>query len=131
MSRHVPVLLNEVLELLQLKPGMKVIDCTLGDAGHSEAVLERVGPQGKLLGIDADPESLLRAKQYLYRFGEQAIFVRDNFVHLKDIVETKIIGFYFVHLKDIVETNNFGPVDAVLMDLGWSSPQFEERGRGF
>ena len=115
MSRHVPVLLNEVLELLQLKPGMKVIDCTLGDAGHSEAVLERVGPQGKLLGIDADPESLLRAKQYLYRFGEQAIFVRDN----------------FVHLKDIVETNNFGPVDAVLMDLGWSSPQFEERGRGF
>ena len=115
MSRHVPVLLNEVLELLQLKPGMKVIDCTLGDAGHSEAVLERVGPQGKLLGIDADPESLLRAKQYLYRFCEQAIFLRDN----------------FVHLKDIVETNNFGPVDAVLMDLGWSSPQFEERGRGF
>lgn len=115
MSRHVPVLLHEVLESLQLKPGMKVVDCTLGDAGHAEAILEKIGPKGKLLGIDADPESLLRAKQYLYRFGEQVIFVRDN----------------FARLKEIIEKNSFGPVDVILMDLGWSSPQFEERGRGF
>lgn len=113
--RHVPVLLTEVIDSLQLKPGMNVIDCTLGDAGHSEAMLEKTSPGGRLLGLDADPESLLRAKQYLYRFAERAIFVRDN----------------FVHLKEIVGREDFAPVNAILMDLGWSSPQFAERGRGF
>lgn len=91
------------------------MDCTLGDAGHSEKILEIIGPTGKLLGIDADPESLLRAKQYLYSFQKQVVFVRDN----------------FAHLKKIVTANNFGPADAILLDLGWSTPQFEERGRGF
>src|SRR3989339_1334579 len=113
--RHVPVLLNEVIDALQLKPGMQVIDGTLGDAGHAEKILEKIGPNGKLLGIDADVEAVLRAKQYLYNFGEQAIFVRDN----------------FVNLKKIVAEQKFSPVNGILLDLGWSSPQFEERGRGF
>jgi len=113
--RHVPVLLNEVMEGLNLAGGAKVIDCTVGDGGHSEAMLERIGPKGKLLGIDADPESLLRAKQYLYNFSEQATFVRDN----------------FSNLATIIRDSGFGPADAIVMDLGWSSPQFEERGRGF
>ncbi len=124
--RHVPVLLNEVTDALQLKPGMQVVDCTLGDAGHAEKILEKIttedgprkgpsGPRGKLLGIDADIESILRAKQYLYNFGEQAIFVRDN----------------FVNLSKIVAEQKFSPVNGILLDLGWSSPQFEERGRGF
>lgn len=113
--RHIPVLLDEVLELLQLKPGMNIVDCTLGDGGHAEAMLEKIGPKGKLLGIDADPESLLRAKQYLYRFGDQVTYVRNN----------------FVHLKRIAVEQQLAPVSAILMDLGWSSSQFEERGRGF
>jgi len=113
--RHVPVLLNEVIESLQLKPNVNVIDCTLGDAGHAEEILKRTAPNGILLGIDADPESILRAKNYLYEYQKQVIFVRDN----------------FVGLKDIVEKNEFGPVHAVLLDLGWSSSQFEERRRGF
>ncbi len=113
--RHVPVLLNEVIAALEPKSGMNFVDCTLGDGGHAEAILEKIAPSGKLLGIDADPESLLRAKQYLYRFGERAMYVRDN----------------FVHMKKIVAENNFGHVDGILMDLGWSSPQFAERGRGF
>ncbi len=115
MSRHVPVLLKEVIDNLQLKSGSKVIDCTLGDAGHSEAILDQIGPKGKLLGIDADPESLLRAKKFLDKFGKQVVFVRDN----------------FVNLKEIVSVNDFKNVDAVLLDLGWSTPQFKERGRGF
>lgn len=115
MSRHIPVLLKEVVDMLNLKLGDKVADCTLGDAGHSEAILNQIGPTGKLLGIDADPESLLRAKRNLYNFSDQTIFVRDN----------------FVHLKQILEKNNFIPVQAVLLDLGWSTPQFKERGRGF
>lgn len=113
--RHVPVLLNEVLEGMNLNKNSKVIDCTLGDAGHSEAILDKIGPKGKLLGIDADPESLLRAKRNLYRYENQVIFVRDN----------------FVNLKEIVAANNFENANAILMDLGWSTPQFKERGRGF
>lgn len=113
--RHVPVLLEEVIESLQLKSGVHVIDCTLGDAGHSEAILEKTSPHGKLLGIDADPEAILRAKQFLRRFDERVLFVRDN----------------FIRLNDIVRKESFGPVHGILMDFGWSTPQFEERGRGF
>ena len=115
MSKHVPVLLKEVLELLQLKTGMNVIDCTLGDAGHAEKILEATAPYGKLLGIDADMEAVLRAKQFLYKNEDRVVFVRDN----------------FVNLGSILEENNFGPANGILMDLGWSTPQFEDRGRGF
>jgi len=111
--KHVPVLLEEVIENLDLKGTSNVIDCTLGDAGHSEKILERI-QEGKLLGIDADVEAVLRAKQFLYRFEDQVVFVRNN----------------FVNLKSIVEKNDFKP-NAILMDLGWSTPQFKERGRGF
>lgn len=113
--KHVPVLLNETIELLNLAPGSLVIDCTLGDAGHSEKILEKISPDGKLLGIDADPESVLRAKQYLYRFGDRTTFARDNFQNLKKIASEK----------------GFNKVNGILMDLGWSTPQFAERGRGF
>ncbi len=113
--RHIPVLLNEVLEGLDLKKGAKVIDCTLGDGGHSEAIMDIIGPRGKLLGLDADPESLLRAKRFLYRFEDQITFVRENFANLK---------------KTATE-NDFLQVDGILFDLGWSSPQFAERSRGF
>lgn len=115
MSRHVPVLLNEVLDSLHLNNGMNVVDCTLGDAGHSEKILEATSPSGKLLGIDADSESLLRAKQFLYPYQERVTFVRDN----------------FDHLAEIVTKEQFGPIHGILFDFGWSSPQFEERGRGF
>lgn len=113
--RHVPVLLNETLLALNLKPGMRVIDGTLGDAGHSDAMLQVIGPTGKLLGIDADPEAVLSAKQFLYPYGDQVIFVREN----------------FSHLKKIVIENNFFPASAILLDLGWSTPQFADRHRGF
>ncbi|OGH68439.1 MAG: 16S rRNA (cytosine(1402)-N(4))-methyltransferase [Candidatus Magasanikbacteria bacterium RIFCSPLOWO2_02_FULL_44_11] len=113
--RHIPVLITEVLEALALEPNHHVIDGTLGDAGHSEAILERTAPNGALLGIDADPESLLRAKQNLYRFGDRVRYSRGN----------------FADMKKIAETEQFGPVNGILLDLGWSSPQFAERGRGF
>lgn len=115
IMRHIPVLLNEVITALNLANGKNVIDCTLGDAGHSEEILKLTGPKGKLLGIDADPEAILRAKKYLYEFGDRVIFERNN----------------FESLKSIVTEQKFGLVDGILIDLGWSSPQFEERGRGF
>lgn len=113
--RHAPVLLNEVVENLNLKSGDNAVDCTLGDGGHAEAILNATGPDGKLLGIDADSESLLRAKRYLYGFGNRVVFERDN----------------FSNLEGIVEKNNFINIKGILMDLGWASPQFEERNRGF
>lgn len=113
--RHVPVLLNEVLSALNPQPNENYIDGTVGDAGHSEKILELTGPNGRLLALDADPESLLRAKQNLYNYGERVEYERVNFSELERIVKAK----------------QFGPVQGILLDLGWSSPQFEERGRGF
>jgi len=113
--RHVPVLLRETINALAPRPGMNVIDCTLGDAGHSEEFLKKIGEYGKLLGIDADAESLARAKHYLYDYSSQVTFVRDNFENIKSIVEKEA----------------FHPVQIILADFGWSSPQFAERNRGF
>ena len=113
--RHVPVLLREVVETLNIKSGMNVIDCTVGDGGHSELILEKIGPQGKLLALDADTESLVNAQRNLLQWKDQIIFVHDN----------------FSNLTTIVQKNNFGKTDAILMDLGWSMSQFKERGRGF
>jgi len=113
--RHVPVLLEEVIESLKLNAGDTVIDCTVGDGGHSEEILKAISPEGRLLAIDADPESLLRAKKNLHEWEDQIIFQRGNFENLLKI--SNELGF-----KD---------VNGILMDFGWSSPQFEERKRGF
>jgi len=113
--RHVPVLLDEVVASLQLMSNGNVVDGTLGDGGHADALLQAVAPNGRLLGIDLDPESLLRAKRFLYGFGKRVVYVRDS----------------FANMKAIVEGEEFGPVHGILLDLGWSSPQFEERRRGF
>ncbi|HYE59707.1 MAG TPA: 16S rRNA (cytosine(1402)-N(4))-methyltransferase RsmH [Candidatus Kapabacteria bacterium] len=113
--RHDPVLLAEVVDALSLAANKHIVDCTLGDGGHTEAILAHTGPEGRVLGIDADPESLLRAKKYLYAYGDRVVYARDN----------------FEHLTDIVAREHFGPIHGILMDFGWSSPQFEDRGRGF
>ena len=113
--RHVPVLLHEVMAALAPTANQNFIDGTVGDAGHSEKILGLIAPHGQLLAIDADPESLMRSKQNLYTFGDRVLYERANFSELERIVKEK----------------QFGPVQGILLDLGWSSPQFEERGRGF
>lgn len=113
--RHVPVLLEEVIDSLQLKSGMTVIDCTLGDAGHAEEIVKRIQPDGTLIGIDADIESLKRSKEFLAKYNLKKIFINNN----------------FSKLKEIIKENNLEKVDGILMDFGWSSPQFQDRGRGF
>ena len=113
--RHEPVLRAETVRLLELSSGSRVIDATVGDGGHSEAILRATAPTGRILALDADPESLLRAERFLYDDRERVMFVRSN----------------FTHLEDVAREHQFVDVDAVLMDLGWSMPQFKERGRGF
>lgn len=94
--------------------GDKVIDCTFGDGGHTREILRKVGAEGCVLAIDTDKENIVRGKN---RFGAvgNLILVNEN----------------FVHLKKIAVENSFDQVQAVLLDLGWSSTQFTESGRGF
>ncbi len=113
--RHIPVLLDEVVEALALKPGDRVIDATVGDGGHSEAFVQQISPQGQLLALDADPESLLRAERFLYAHHDLITFVRTN----------------FLNIEQVATDHGFTSVSGILMDLGWSLPQFKERGRGF
>ncbi|HBV57670.1 MAG TPA: 16S rRNA (cytosine(1402)-N(4))-methyltransferase [Candidatus Magasanikbacteria bacterium] len=109
---HLPVLLRDTINLLVLKPGSRNIDCTFGDGGHSRAILQSA-PDIQLLGIDTDAANIIRAKKQ--KEFKKVILVNDNFCNLNKIA-----------LK-----NNFVGVDAVIMDLGWSSTQFEKSGRGF
>lgn len=110
MRKHAPVLLNEVIKYLDPKSGENFIDCTVGEAGHAVVILEHIKPSGKVLGIDVDPDSLKRIKPQ-----DGLILVQGNF---RD-------------LKKIIEKYNFYPVNGILFDLGLSSWQIEESGRGF
>lgn len=114
---HIPVLLEEVMSLLKLQPGHNVIDCTLGGGGHTRAMFQAITPDGKLLGIDQDEAAFAHYKLQVtgYKLQDRVILVHDN----------------FRNLEHIVQENNFHPVHAVLLDLGMSSHQLDESGRGF
>lgn len=114
---HEPVLLDECLELLGPGglPGSLVVDGTLGDGGHAEAVLRRTAPDGRLVGLDRDADALARARVRLAPFGDRALLVHASFATLADVVAER----------------GLGPVDAVLLDLGVSSPQLDVPARGF
>ena len=113
---HVPVMMREVLAALDVQPGGRYVDCTLGGAGHAEAILDRAQPGGTLVGIDADAAAIERGRERLARFGDDVKLVQGNF---RD-------------LGDICRQMEFAPVNGVLMDLGLSSFQLaEERGFSF
>lgn len=104
---HIPVLLNEVLRELNVKPGEKYIDCTLGGGGHTGGMLER---GGIVLSLDQDQEAI------------------DNFGKHENSVVTKT---NFAHLKEVAVEAGFDSVAGILMDLGVSSHQLETDYRGF
>ncbi len=113
--RHQPVLLAEVLKQLCSTGCTTVVDCTLGGAGHAEAILSRLPENGRLIGIDQDVAALSEAKARTARFGQHVSFVRGNFRDL-----------------DLILTDaGVGRVDGILFDLGVSSPQLDEAERGF
>ena len=107
---HIPVLQKEVVKYLDPKPNENFIDCTVGEAGHSMAILEKNGPKGKVLGIDRDKNQILKLKK-----TERLILVNDN----------------FSNLKEIVKKEKFTSVSGILFDLGMASSHLEESGRGF
>lgn len=112
---HIPVLLNEVLHALAPEPGRIYVDATLGAGGHSEALLERLQPDGKLFGIDQDPTALKLASDRLARFGSQFQAVQGNFSELSRLLPPEA-----------------RPVTGgILADIGVSSMQLDQAERGF
>ena len=113
--KHIPVLFQEIMEIMAPKQGELFVDCTLGGGGHSRGFLERSGPDGYLIGIDQDTEALEAARQNLSAYSERVTYVHSNYSQLDEIL------------------NLYAPegVDGILFDIGVSSHQLDEKGRGF
>lgn len=114
MFKHYSVLLNEAVEGLDIKEDGIYVDCTLGGAGHSLEILKRL-KNGKLYAFDQDSVALENAKEKLAEYSDKVVFIKSNFVNLKEK-----LAEYGVH-----------EVDGVLYDLGVSSPQLDTPERGF
>ena len=112
---HTAVLKKEVLEYLEPKQNENFVDCTIGEGGHSEDILNRNGPEGRVLGIDLDPLQI-SASQWLHvQFKDRIVLVNDSYTNLREIIERK----------------EFGDVNGILLDLGMSSAQLEGTHKGF
>ena len=87
--RHEPVMLQEAIAGLAVRPGGSYIDATVGLGGHAEAILEAAQPGGRLLGIDADPNALAVAGERLARFGDAVVLARGNFREIAELCEAQ------------------------------------------
>lgn len=114
---HVSVLLEEVLTGLQLRPGALAIDCTLGGGGHTAHILAQTAPNGRVLGLDADPDAIARGSS---RFATELAAGRLTLVQSP-----------FEAVAEVATQAGFDPVDAILLDLGVSSFQLDQPERGF
>ena len=112
---HHPVMLDEVISSLNLKPGYVVLDATIGGGGHAGEILKRISPGGMLIGLDADESAIARASESLKEFDGSFKLINDNFRNL-DVALAKQKAKSF---------------NAILLDIGVSSFQIDEPGRGF
>jgi len=114
MGRHIPVLLSETIEGLNIKPDGIYLDLTIGRGGHSTIILKQL-KSGYLIGFDQDEEAIEESQINLSKISSRFELVHSNFTNLSEVLKQKNISF----------------VDGILMDLGVSSPQFDEGERGF
>ena len=112
---HLPVFLDEVLQHLSLKKNGIYVDCTIGEGGHAEAILENIGDEGLLIGLDKDSKALNVAEERLKKTGKNFILIKSDFLNL---------SFHLKRLK--IER-----VEGMLFDFGISSFQLEDFSRGF
>ncbi|GKX66114.1 16S rRNA (cytosine(1402)-N(4))-methyltransferase RsmH [Inconstantimicrobium mannanitabidum] len=112
--KHVSVLLNECIEGLNIKENGIYVDCTLGGAGHSSHIIEKLSSEGLLIGIDQDTEALKAANEKLSKYENK-----------------KLVHNNFYNIKSILEDLEVEKVDGILMDLGVSSYQLDNPERGF
>lgn len=112
---HTTAMLTEAVDLLQPKPGMTVVDCTLGGCGHAMAICKKILPDGLLIGIDQDQDAIDNARITLSPFKRNV----------------KIFHGNFIQLPEYISQMGLTGVDAILLDLGLSQNQLEQSGRGF
>lgn len=112
--KHKPVMLKQCIEGLKIEPDGIYVDGTLGGAGHSKEIVQKLSNKGILIGIDRDQEALEAAREKLKKFSN-VTYVHDN----------------HDNIKDILEQLNISKVNGILLDLGVSSYQLDERNRGF
>jgi len=112
---HIPVLVPEVIELLNPESALAIVDCTLGRGGHAAELLERAGPQTQLLGLDLDEQNLHAAAQRLAAYGQRVHYMRNS----------------FARLDEALAQAEMPQVDIIFADLGLSSNQLADAGRGF
>lgn len=112
---HLPVMPAEVLFWLKPRTQGIYLDCTVGYCGHALDILQASDPDGKVFGIDRDPEAVDAARQRLQPFGDRAVIIKGHFVELKRLLAERSIS----------------QVEGVLFDLGASSPQLDDPARGF
>jgi len=112
---HRTVLLDEVVDAIGPAPGDVIVDCTLGGGGHSERLLERLGPTGRLIAIDRDPQALKAARERLADFGDRFVAVEGCFSDIR------------THLDAL----GLKRIDGLVADLGVSSHQLDTAERGF
>ncbi|HHJ14594.1 MAG TPA: 16S rRNA (cytosine(1402)-N(4))-methyltransferase RsmH, partial [Gammaproteobacteria bacterium] len=114
-GEHQPVLQGAVIEALRVRPDGLYIDATFGRGGHAAALLQRLGPEGRLLAFDKDPQALAAARR---RFaGEERLLMR--------------AGSFTALERETAQLGWVGKVNGILLDLGVSSPQLDDAGRGF
>lgn len=111
---HITVLLNETIQGILNNPSGIYVDCTLGGAGHARLLLSKMSAEGKLVGFDQDPKAIANAQEAFHN-DPRLILVNQNFERLQD------------HLESL----QLLPVNGIYFDLGVSSPQLDEAGRGF
>lgn len=113
--QHVSVLLEETVEALQIKPDGIYVDGTLGGAGHARQICQRLNDKGRFVGIDQDEEAIAVSTERLKEYGEKVSIIKSNYVQMKQV------------LQDL----GIVKVDGILLDLGVSSYQLDNAGRGF
>lgn len=119
---HIPVLANEVISLLNPRPGCVMCDGTLGGGGHTRLILEATAPGGRVIAIDRDPDALARARTALGDLAERVVFVHGTFGEVASLLETPAA-------KQVA--GDPPGLDGLLVDIGPSSPQFDDPERGF
>jgi 16S rRNA (cytosine1402-N4)-methyltransferase len=114
-NKHIPVLLKEVIDGLAVGAGGHYLDATIGGGGHSQKILKACEPDGRVLGLDRDPEAVDRVIKRFKQYGSRVTIVHAS----------------YGHLMEIASKEGFLPLDGVLYDLGFSSWQIENPDRGF
>ncbi|MBI3753345.1 MAG: 16S rRNA (cytosine(1402)-N(4))-methyltransferase RsmH [Deltaproteobacteria bacterium] len=113
--KHISVMPQEVIKFLECKPGGVYVDGTVGGGGHAELILRASAPTGRIIGMDWDEDAIGAAKKRLMDYSERLTLVREN----------------FAHIKRVMEDLNINKADGILLDLGVSSYHLERPDRGF